>query len=44
MTDIHPKIAAVTERIRQRSAETRADYLDMIRIYLLTILDICEVA
>jgi len=31
MTDIHPKIAAVTERIRQRSAETRADYLDMIR-------------
>ena len=31
MTDIHPKIAAVTERIRQRSAETRADYLEMIR-------------
>ena len=31
MTSLHPKIAEVTERIRQRSAETRAEYLDMIR-------------
>lgn len=31
MTSLHPKIAEVTERIRQRSAEARAEYLDMIR-------------
>ena len=31
MTDIHPKIAEVTERIRQRSADSRAGYLEMIR-------------
>ena len=31
MTNIHPKIAEVTERIRQRSAETRGAYLEMIR-------------
>jgi len=31
MTRLHPKIAEVTERIRQRSAEPRAAYLEMIR-------------
>jgi phosphogluconate dehydratase len=31
MTKLHPKIAEVTERIRQRSAEPRAAYLEMIR-------------
>lgn len=31
MISIHPKIAEVTERIRQRSAETRGAYLEMIR-------------
>jgi len=31
MTNLHPKIAEVTERIRQRSADTRAAYLEMIR-------------
>ena len=31
MTTLHPKIAEVTERIRQRSADTRAAYLEMIR-------------
>ncbi|MEZ6000484.1 phosphogluconate dehydratase [Hyphomonas sp.] len=31
MTSLHPKIAEVTERIRQRSAEPRAAYLEMIR-------------
>jgi phosphogluconate dehydratase len=28
--ELHPVVAAVTERIRQRSAKTRADYLDMV--------------
>ncbi|HPF22105.1 MAG TPA: phosphogluconate dehydratase [Hyphomonas sp.] len=31
MTNIHPKIVEVTERIRQRSADTRGAYLEMIR-------------
>jgi phosphogluconate dehydratase len=31
MTKLHPKIAEVTERIRQRSADPRAAYLEMIR-------------
>ncbi|MGB2179203.1 MAG: phosphogluconate dehydratase, partial [Hyphomonas sp.] len=31
MTKLHPKIAEVTERIRERSAESRAAYLEMIR-------------
>jgi phosphogluconate dehydratase len=31
MTKLHPKITEVTERIRQRSADTRATYLEMIR-------------
>ncbi|MEO1967027.1 phosphogluconate dehydratase [Hyphomonas sp.] len=31
MTNLHPKIAEVTERIRERSAESRAAYLKMIR-------------
>ncbi len=31
MTKLHPKIAEVTERIRLRSAEPRAAYLEMIR-------------
>ena len=31
MTKLHPKITEVTERIRQRSAEPRAAYLEMIR-------------
>ncbi|MCA8901580.1 MAG: dihydroxy-acid dehydratase, partial [Hyphomonas sp.] len=31
MTDLHPKIAEVTDRIRKRSAETRAAYLEMVR-------------
>ncbi|MEZ5955239.1 MAG: phosphogluconate dehydratase [Hyphomonas sp.] len=31
MTQIHPTIAEVTERIRKRSADTRAEYLELIR-------------
>jgi len=31
MTALHPKIADVTDRIRQRSRETRAAYLELIR-------------
>ncbi|MEZ5998045.1 MAG: phosphogluconate dehydratase [Hyphomonas sp.] len=31
MTQLHPTIAEVTDRIRKRSADTRAEYLEMIR-------------
>ena len=31
MTVLHPKIAEVTARIEDRSSDTRAAYLDMIR-------------
>ncbi|MAK59532.1 MAG: phosphogluconate dehydratase [Ponticaulis sp.] len=33
MTDLHPEIRRITERIRDRSVESRQEYLDLIRSY-----------